>query len=299
MRRAVSVACLIVSLVPAGRARAAGAGGLIEKARAAIARGDVDPARDLGPLVAALRTARGGGREALISAIEDIGQYDGPSPAAVKTYLQREAPPVLIEIAQSKADWTVRGDALMVLRSLNASDEFLDRAYAVAAADTLEGGQVHPIARRVAPGLEAVATPARGDGSHRAAGRPRPGAPCPRFPAAAGEERLPGPARDVGPRGPGGRGGGAARCRPEPGRDRPGRLRAGRGDLARMRHRHWRRRGPPEGDPASHRARRGREGEGRGRQHRPPRRPRSTAPCPSSASSWRRAPPSTPPTNRE
>ena len=297
MRRAVSVACLIVSLVPAGRARAAGAGGLIEKARAAIARGDVDPARDLGPLVAALRTARGGGREALISAIEDIGQYDGPSPAAVKTYLQREAPPVLIEIAQSKADWTVRGDALMVLRSLNASDEFLDRAYAVAAADSSKEAKFIR-SRGDRPGLEAVATAARGDGSHRAAGRTRPGAPCPRFPAAAGKN-VSLAQSNVGPRGPGGRGGGAARCRPEPGRDRPGRLRAGRGDLARMRHRHWRRRGPPEGDPASHRARRGREGEGRGRQHRPPRRPRSTAPCPSSASSWRRAPPSTPPTNRE
>jgi len=135
MRRAVSVACLIASLVPAGRA-AASTGGLIEKARAAIERGDVDVARDVAPLVAALRTARGGGREALISAIEKFGQYDGPSPAAVKSYLQREAPPVLIEIAQSKADWTVRGDALMALRSLNASDEFLDRAQTVAAADT-------------------------------------------------------------------------------------------------------------------------------------------------------------------
>jgi hypothetical protein len=132
---AASVLCIVLSLAAAGPAHA-GAGGLIEKARAAIERGAVDPARDLAPLLAALRTAKGDGRKDLISAIEDLGGYDGSSPAAVKSFLQREAPPVLIEIAQGKADWTVRGDALMALRSLNASDEFLDRAIAMAQADT-------------------------------------------------------------------------------------------------------------------------------------------------------------------
>ena len=136
MRRASSFAFLVLSLSAAQTVQAASAGSAIAKARAAIERGDVDPARDLAPLVATLRTARGGGREELISAIEKLGRYDGDSPAAVKSYLQREAPPVLIEIAQGKADWTVRGDALMALRSLNASDEFLDRAFAVAQADT-------------------------------------------------------------------------------------------------------------------------------------------------------------------
>lgn len=136
MRRVASVVCVVLFLASARAAQAASAGSVIRNAHAAIERGDVDPARDLAPLVATLRTARGGGREALIDAIEKLGQYDGPSPAVVKSYLQREAPPVLIEIAQSKADWTVRGDALMALRSLNASDEFLDRASAVADADT-------------------------------------------------------------------------------------------------------------------------------------------------------------------
>jgi uncharacterized protein len=141
MSRAQPAVCLVLFLGLLSPAYAASAGSVIEKARAAIERGDVDPARDLAPLVATLRTARGGGREALIDAIEELGQYDGPSPAIVKSYLQREAPPVLIEIAQGKADWTVRGDALMALRSLNASDEFLDRASAVAQADaTKEAG---------------------------------------------------------------------------------------------------------------------------------------------------------------
>src|SRR5262245_15140780 len=117
-------------------AHAASASSLVSKARAAVERGDVDPARDLAPLVAALRTSRGGSLDTLIDGIEELGAYDGPSPASVKAYLQQEAPPALIEVARGKADWTIRGDALMALRSLNASDELLDRAAAVAAGDT-------------------------------------------------------------------------------------------------------------------------------------------------------------------
>lgn len=127
---------LVVVTAVAPSAHAASASSLVQKAKAAVERGDVDPARDLAPLVAALRTARGGGLDTLIDGIEELGAYDGPSPASVKAYLQQEAPPALIEVARGKADWTIRGDALMALRSLNASDELLDRAAAVAAADT-------------------------------------------------------------------------------------------------------------------------------------------------------------------
>jgi hypothetical protein len=137
MRRCLAFVSCIVVLAAAGRpAAAASATSLLERAQAAIARGDVDPARDLAPLVAELRTAGGGKRETLISGIAELGRYDGPSPAAVKAYLQREAPPALIAIARGKASWTVRGDAIMALRTLNASDEFFDEAIAVAQADT-------------------------------------------------------------------------------------------------------------------------------------------------------------------
>ncbi|HET9315187.1 MAG TPA: ankyrin repeat domain-containing protein [Vicinamibacteria bacterium] len=133
-RDALLTIILAVTAVPF--ADAASASSLVEKAKAAVERGDVEPGRDLAPLVAALRTARGGGLDTLIDGIEELGAYDGPSPAGVKAYLQQEAPPALIEVARGKADWTIRGDALMALRSLNASDEHLDRAAAVAAADT-------------------------------------------------------------------------------------------------------------------------------------------------------------------
>src|SRR5262245_54497435 len=113
-----------------------GASGVVDKARKAIARGDVDPARDLAPLVAALRTSRGDGLDTLIDGVEELGGYDGWSPARVKVYLQAEAAPALIEVAGGKAGWSTRGDALMALRDLNASDEMLDRAIAVAMADT-------------------------------------------------------------------------------------------------------------------------------------------------------------------
>lgn len=135
-RCAVSALCIVAVFAPAEPARAASASSLVERAKAAIERGDVDPARDLAPLVAALRTARGGGLDTLIDGIEELGRYDGSSPASVKGYLQQQAPPGLIQVAQGQASWTIRGDALMALRSLNAADDFLDRAAAVAAADT-------------------------------------------------------------------------------------------------------------------------------------------------------------------
>ncbi|HET7746440.1 MAG TPA: ankyrin repeat domain-containing protein [Vicinamibacteria bacterium] len=131
--RAIAVALVLAAPMDAA---AASAGSLIKRARAAIESGDVDPARDLGPLLAELPRSGGDARKDLISAIEDMGRYDGPSPASVKAYLQQEAPPVLLAVVRGKGDWVVRSDALMVLRSLNASDAFLDEAIALANADT-------------------------------------------------------------------------------------------------------------------------------------------------------------------
>src|SRR6186997_2091278 len=61
MRRTAPLVCLILSLGLTRPAHPASAASVIAKARAAIERGDVDPARDLAQLVATLRTARGGG----------------------------------------------------------------------------------------------------------------------------------------------------------------------------------------------------------------------------------------------
>jgi hypothetical protein len=139
MRRipAVFLTVAVASSVAAS-ARAESVHSLVQRAEAAIARGDLDPARDLAPLVEALRGASGDDARALVLAVEKLGQHDGLSPAAVKAWLQQEAAPALLEIAGRKGGWMLRADALMALRTLNASDEALDRAIALAEGDTSE-----------------------------------------------------------------------------------------------------------------------------------------------------------------
>lgn len=125
---------LVASL--AAPARAETVESLVRRAEAAIERGDVDPSRDLAPLVKALGDATGDRAKDLIAAVEKLGQHDGPSPDPVKAYLRQEAAPALLAIAEGKGSWMVRADALMALRTLNAPDEALDRAIAIAEADT-------------------------------------------------------------------------------------------------------------------------------------------------------------------
>lgn len=136
MRRFVGAIVSIAACLCALEARAEGVDSMLRRAQAAIERGDVDPARDLGPLVQALRGAKGDRARDLIAAVVQLGDHEGTSPAAVKAYLQREAGAALLEIAQDKAEWTVRSGALMALRTLNVPDDLLDRAIAIAAADT-------------------------------------------------------------------------------------------------------------------------------------------------------------------
>jgi hypothetical protein len=110
---------------------------LIDQATAAVENGTADPARDLAPLLERLRTtADESEQDDLIDAIEELGEHDGYSPAAVKAYLRDAAPPVLLAVARSTAPGMVRCDALMVLRGLNVADSVLDEAVAIANADT-------------------------------------------------------------------------------------------------------------------------------------------------------------------
>jgi len=110
---------------------------LIDQAEAAVENGTADPARDLAPLLERLRTTTDATeQDDLIGAIEDLGEHDGYTPAAVKAYLRENAPPVLLAIAKSQAPGRVRADALLVLRDLNVADSVLDEAIALANADT-------------------------------------------------------------------------------------------------------------------------------------------------------------------
>ena len=72
-----------------------------------------------------------------VSAIEELGGADTPSPQAVKQAFRAKSPPVLRALfAQKSLSWSVRGDLLMLHRTLEASDEDLRAAIAVAHADT-------------------------------------------------------------------------------------------------------------------------------------------------------------------
>jgi len=136
---AASLLSLVLSpaLASAKPPSAQSASALIERAKAAVADGTVDPARDLGPLLQRLAATHDGSeQDDLVRAIDSLGRHDGTSPAAVKAYLREAAPPVLLAIARGKAPSGVRANALMALRSLNADDSVLDEAIAIAKAET-------------------------------------------------------------------------------------------------------------------------------------------------------------------
>lgn len=134
---ATALSCL--SLAAAAK-RAPSASDVVAQIEARVEQGSVDPARDLAPLLDGLRAAKDDSTKATyIDAIEELGDARGSSPAAVKAWLVAHAPPVLLDVARGNASWSVRGDALMTLRSLDASDAAFDEAIALAKAAQGDG----------------------------------------------------------------------------------------------------------------------------------------------------------------
>jgi hypothetical protein len=110
---------------------------LIDRAEAAADSGDVDPQRDLAPLVERLASTHiEDERDSLVRAIATLGRHDGRSPSAVKSYLRQAAPPALLAVARSQADPDLRMNALMALRSLDVDDATLDEGIAIGAASS-------------------------------------------------------------------------------------------------------------------------------------------------------------------
>lgn len=108
------------------------------RAKEAVESGDVDPARDLAPLIALLRTVKDtDNRERIVDRLSDLGEADGGSPVAVKTYLLDEATPILIEIAGNTANkWSLRGSAIHALRDMGAPRATLQRIADMALKDS-------------------------------------------------------------------------------------------------------------------------------------------------------------------
>ncbi|TDR37395.1 ankyrin repeat protein [Tahibacter aquaticus] len=145
MQRILLAAALSCLSLAALAKRGPSASDLVKQVEAKVEQGTVDPARDFAPLFDGLRAAKDDStRATYVDAIAELGEARGSSPAAVKTWLLDNAPPLLLEVARSDASWSVRGDALMALRALDAPDAVLDEAIALAKSATGEAsGFIH------------------------------------------------------------------------------------------------------------------------------------------------------------
>jgi hypothetical protein len=108
----------------------------IVRAEAAIAAGNVDPPRDIAPLLDALKRSRTvDEKRELVGAIADLGETDSESPNSVKEYLVQHAPPVLLDVAKTGANPFLQGEAITALRGMGVSRAILEQAAAIAEAD--------------------------------------------------------------------------------------------------------------------------------------------------------------------
>jgi hypothetical protein len=108
----------------------------IARAERAIASGQIDPARDLAPLLDALRKSRSvDEKRELVGAIADLGEADGGSPNAVKAYLAEQAAPLLLEVIRTGGNNFLQGDAVHALRGMSVPRAVLEQAAALAEAD--------------------------------------------------------------------------------------------------------------------------------------------------------------------
>lgn len=108
----------------------------VARAQSAIAAGTVDPARDIAPLLEALRRATTvAEKRELVAAIDRLGEADSASPNAVKQYLIANAPPLLLEVIRSGNHAFLQGDAVHALRGMGVPRAVLEQAAALAEAD--------------------------------------------------------------------------------------------------------------------------------------------------------------------
>ncbi|HKW81529.1 MAG TPA: ankyrin repeat domain-containing protein [Casimicrobiaceae bacterium] len=131
-----SASLLGFALACAATAHAANPDVLYDRAKRAIASGNVVPERDLAPLIAALRSpASTDELRRAIDRIETLADASASSPAAVKHYLLEQATPLLLKIGAQGPTAFARGDALIALRDMGASRAVLEQAAAIADRD--------------------------------------------------------------------------------------------------------------------------------------------------------------------
>jgi len=139
--RAVSILGLLILLAHAALAdQYPKISKLRDHAKEEIESGNVDAARDIGPLIDMLRASKDDDDQRhLVDAIIDLGRADGTSPAAVKEYVIGQMTPVLLSLASNRSNSTfLRGDAVTGLREMGAPREALDQVTAMALKDSDE-----------------------------------------------------------------------------------------------------------------------------------------------------------------
>jgi hypothetical protein len=137
--RALGILGLVALLAHSAFADQSGKiGKLTDRAKEAIEAGNVDAARDIGPLIEMLRTSKDDDdQKHLVSAIIDLGRANGTSPAAVKEYVIAQMTPILLSIAANRSNSTfLRGDAILGLRDMGASRQSLEQVTAMALKDS-------------------------------------------------------------------------------------------------------------------------------------------------------------------
>jgi hypothetical protein len=136
MQRMTVVLCALLAGLVAATASGARPGSpddLYDRAKRAIAAGNVVPDRDLAPLVNVLRAPAS--TEDLRTAIDKIvtlADDRSGSPAAVRSYLLEQSTPLLLKIGADGPTPFARGEAVMALREMGAPRAVLEQAAAIA-----------------------------------------------------------------------------------------------------------------------------------------------------------------------
>ncbi len=102
---------------------------VIARAEASASANDPGVAADLGALFDALRASHDPLRQiALIDAVGRLGDRAGHASDAARAAVRAAAPGVLLAIIRSDADWSVRGEAMTCLRTIDAPDDIVAQA---------------------------------------------------------------------------------------------------------------------------------------------------------------------------
>lgn len=112
--------------------------GAMDRAKAAVQSGNVDPERDLVPVLEAYVALAGESGSSYLTYslhIDDLAEADGKSPQAVKRWFRENAARYLLPLLESKAPAGPRGRVLVMLVNMQVDDATLDRAIEIASRD--------------------------------------------------------------------------------------------------------------------------------------------------------------------